>query len=445
MKRLLAVAALLAIAASVQARQQVLTNGSFEDRDPNDPNILALDPNGDPFWQTFGDIVVTTADAFEGDSSYAMLGLPGWAGGYLGPRAETSVGPGVNIRMRCMAKHESAMPISGDACPQSLAGIKLETFPPIGFVTPPPIEDLVFPKNDPNDPNDDDPDDVWVQKTLVAVVPADITLARVVLINFDNSTTNGPVYMDDVRAELASDPGVNQLINASFESGTDAEDGIDNWNEFASAASGARFNLFEIPAQDGFAVVKFTGETAGLTQEFAVTPGDTITLTGWFRSDSGNPYLDVDAQVGLKIEWDFDLNIPGVVDICPNSQPQSALNNLILNTTPTDVWVPLTIDDYLIPADGGAGIRATVLLAWPDGGANVYFDAFEMVLTNVFDGSDLDFDDDADMSELAALQTVVTGNGGGMLYPGLVFDHDDDDDVDEADAIYTIDRITGPN
>lgn len=452
MNRLLTLAAVLVLAATcAQARQQVFRNGSFEDLDPNDPNNFSLDPNGLNTWRYFSTPTgPTTLDALYGNYSFGIIAgddSGGFAGAVQGPLLEGNAGPNEHVLLRCMAKHLSTNPISGELpCPGPIAGIKMEFRDASGLETPPAVEDLAFPKNDPNDPNDDDPNDVWVQKTLVVEVPDGVQAARIVLINFDNSETNGPAYMDNVRAELASAPGVNQLSNASFENGTDAEDGITDWDEFASEGSGARYNVFEIPAQDGFAVVKFSGITSGITQSFPANPGDTITLTGYFRSNGADPFIDVDAQVGLKVEWEVASAVPAQVDICENGQTGSAVNNIVTVNTPTDEWVPLTID-FTFGPDEAAGIVGTIIIGWNDFNGTIFFDGFELVFADRFDGSDMDADDDADMTEVAALQTVVTGDGGGLVYPGLVFDHDDDEDVDASDALYTVDsgRITGPN
>jgi hypothetical protein len=76
--------------------------------------------------------------------------------------------------------------------------------------------------------------------------------------------------------------------------------------------------------------------------------------------------------------------------------------------------------------------------------AQVYFDAFEAVVLNKFDGADTDRDGDEDLHDFAWLQQAFTDPGGPMEYMGIVFDHDDDDDVDMANVNYFLPRLTGP-
>jgi hypothetical protein len=450
MKRLITVAALAVLAAtSAFGRQQVLQDGGFEQFDPNDPNSLPVDPNGVPlFWSffSFPNARLSTDFAFEGERSFlCSMRTAAFSGAFQGPTSATQAPSGTNILVRAMGYHPSAAPVTGTATSGIVSGIKLEFKLPEGIEVPPAVEDLAFPKNDPNDLLDDDPNDVWVQKTLVAVVPADVDVVRATLISFDNAPDNGPMYVDDVFLETSSDPGVNLLSNASFEQGSGVPNGLLDWTEFADATSGARFSTFEVPAVSGFAVAKFSGNTVGLTQDVSVVAGETLTFTGWFRQRGDDPYFDLEAQGGLKLEWRAGSRPTPDVDIRPNAQPQSTLNNIITNATPTDTWVPLTIEYFMEPGQA-AGLTGTVISGFGPGVVDAYFDAFEMVFTNVFDGSDWDADNDADMVELALLQNVITGNGGGLLFGGLVFDHDDDEDVDTSDALFTFDnnRITGP-
>jgi hypothetical protein len=166
-------------------------------------------------------------------------------------------------------------------------------------------------------------------------------------------------------------------------------------------------------------------------------------ISAWFLSLSTAPYQHPDARAGVKVEWSAGSVPVFSVDVVPNANPQSGTTNIINSSTPTDQWTPVTID-YTMPPNNAAELRGTVINAFGPGTCDVYFDAFEMVLTNVFDGSDADGDDDEDMQDIRHLQQVFRGSGGGRPFGGLVFDHDEDNDVDSSDLDQVLPQMTGP-
>jgi len=418
-------AALLAVLASTAfARQQVLKNGSYEAADPN--TLIPFD------WTQFGGAGQSGVFSFDGlSSALASIQVNAFVGMFQDP---VQVEENVRILMKAMAYIPSAAPITGAGA----AGIKLEFFEPEGLEVPDPEENLAFEPNNPAYA-----ENTWIQVSYSTTVPEDIDIARIIMISFDTVTTNGPVYCDAAHAEFGSAPGVNQLLNPSFESGPGGLDGLDDWTEFADALSGARKNAFEVPAVDGTNVLKCLGLTCGLRQDLVVTPGDTLTISAWFRSNGANPYANPNARAGVKVEW-IAGSVPSPnIDIRSNDNPISGTTNTLTSASPTDVWQPVTID-YTMPPASAAKLRATIITGFGPATTDVYFDAFEFVLANVFDGSDADGDNDEDMADIAALQQAFTGSGGGMVYGGLVFDHDEDEDVDSSDSSFTLVRMTGP-
>jgi hypothetical protein len=274
---------------------------------------------------------------------------------------------------------------------------------------------------------------------------------------FDNddgpTVANGAVHVDAAFAERSSAPGVNQLLNPDFEDpmSSGGPNGIRFWPSFQSPLTTANWDCIPPPPYvDGICGVRMAGNTtAGIFQQINVAPGETLTFSAWFRarSDEVSPpaWNDPEALAGVKIEWAAgSLPVPGQIDIAPNAWPQSASMNIVTSASPTDQWLPVSID-FTMPDNRAALCRATAILGFGVAGDfNTYFDSFEMVFTNVFNGSDSDGDDDEDMHDIALLQKTYTGSGGGMVFGGLVFDHDEDNDVDAPDADFTIDRVTGP-
>ncbi|MCA9243066.1 MAG: hypothetical protein KDA32_03860 [Phycisphaerales bacterium] len=436
MKRILVAMLCGALATTAMARTGVLKNGSFESFDPN--TMIPTD------WLAFGGR--SSAGAFNDGARSCLADFAN--GSFQGAFQNTvSVGPGVRVLQRCLALHPSSDPLPGPLTntPKPVAGIKLEFFPPEGLSSPPPEENLAFDANTPDL-------DTWVNIPINTVVPTDATIARIVLISFEpadangdpiNGNLNGPIYVDSVVLSLDGN-ATNPVANPSFESAL-----AGTWNSFGALGSGAARNLFEVTAHNGSAVLKIGGPlTAGATQEVAVSEGQTFDLsTQWKSRSSGTPptagpYQAPSAFAGPKIEWVVGSVPAPNIDIAPNAQPVSATTNIMDGNAPTDTWMPLSID-YTMPAAKAALLRCTVINGFGNTGmGKAYYDNFEMVLTNVFDGSDADADGDEDMGDIAQLQKVFSTTE--LKYGGLVFDHAEDDDVDFDDVNFTLPRMTGP-
>lgn len=427
----------LALVGPAFARKQVLKNGSYE-RATNVEGVFIPDD-----WIRFTTAQQTAAQQDDGAYS-ALVGQQD--GAFSGLYQDTT---NMTEDMRVVMRAKARVPSVNGLTPGKVAGIKLEFRPPVGLEIPPPVENLEFDASDPLD--------VWRLVTVQAVVPPSIDLARCTIILFDEDAggpvPNGAIHVDSAFAERSTQPGVNQLLNFDFEDlgSSPGPNGIRFWPSFQTAPGVANWDCIPPPPYvDGICGVRITGNvTAGIFQQINVTPGETLTFSAWFlaRSDETTPppWNDPEAVAGVKIEWAAgSLPTPGQIDIAPNAWPQSASMNIVTSTSPTDVWLPLSID-FTMPDNRAALCRATVIVGFGiAGNFNTYFDSFEMVLTNVFNGSDSDGDNDSDMHDIALLQKAFTGSGGGMVFGSLVFDHDEDNDVDIPDADFTIDRLTGP-
>jgi hypothetical protein len=438
---------------AVFARQQVLVNGSFE--------AVSLDPNGllvPDAWIPFGG-QVTTVRAFDGQRSAFLSLISGGNGSTAGYYRDTvSVGEGVRVLLKAQAYDPSAHPLSVPSS-HAGAGMKLEFFPAGGLPLPPAVENLAFDVNAPVDQ--------WVLVSLTTPVPNDpnyatVNAAKVTLISWEFppdpnvALTNGLVYADSAWAEVASNPGVNLLSNASFETGTSAKNGFPPWVEFADTAFGSGVRkaclVSGVPAQQGNCVIKFIGATTGTQQNVPVTPGDTLTMWCYFYSHNGgaypnNPYNDPYAKAGVKIEWSAGDYPQDVIDVVPNGDPASATTNIVHHgdpNSPMDAWQPITIG-YTMPAGMSALLRSTIINY--DGNtltSEFYVDAFETVLANVFDGADVNGDNAEDMIDVATLQTVYTGPGAPLKYLGMVYDMNDSGALEFSDASYVLQHMTGP-
>ncbi|MBI5863163.1 MAG: hypothetical protein HZB38_01355 [Planctomycetes bacterium] len=419
------VAAAAATAAIAAPHKSVLKNGSFE-VNANDPNHPTLPLN----WTEFGGAEQSADRAWHGQKScLSSVRVNPYVGMYQDP---VSIPENVRVLMKTRAFIPSAAPITDPI----VAGMKLEFFPPEGIELPPPIENLAFDVNSPLD--------TWVLVSLTTTVPANVDTAKIIMISFDNSSTNGFIYCDSASAEFGSAPGVNQLLCPSFECGSSGPDGMNPpWDEFADALSGARKMCFNPPARDGLCVLGIGGPaTAGVAQQISVTAGDTITVSGYFKSLSTNPYNDPNAFAGVKIEWVVGSIPTPNIDVVPNANPISGTTNIVNSASPQDQWVPIYID-YTMPNNNAAKLRGTLINAFGPGICDVYFDGFEMVLMNVFDGSDADGDDDEDMLDMAHLQQAYTG-GGAMIFGGLVFDRNEDGFVNTGDLDLILPHLVGP-
>jgi hypothetical protein len=456
MKRtiLAAVALSLAVAATAVARQQVLRNGSFE-RATDVEGVLI--PN---YWTSFTNSRQSPLQSQDGAFSAIASSNDG---AFVGLYQDSPAAQALEF-YRIVMKAQAYIPGYAVFGPQEVAGIKLEFFPPVGIEIPPPVENLAFAVGAPAD--------TWVPVSVTTQVPDGIDIARCVVIMFDDAedededgdppgdvpVLNGPIYVDGAFLEASSMPGVNLLSNPSFEVGSSAPNGMcfppangPSWCEFADFLTSARKNCLEsgMTYIDGNCALKMQGRTtAGVRQDVPVPPGDTITFSAFFRTNSAispPPWNDPEAVAGVKIEWVAGSVPSPQIDVVPNANPVSGTTNIVNSASPRDQWIPVSID-YTMPDNTAASLRATLINAFGTGGINcdVFFDSYEVVFTNVFNGSDADGDNDEDLLDLAALQRTYTGAGGGMRFGGLVFDHDEDEDVDAPDATYTCERITGP-
>jgi hypothetical protein len=319
------------------------------------------------------------------------------------------------------------------------AAIKLEFLPQSGTSLPPPEEVFSFDQTAPVNE--------WVPVTHTTVVPPGATAARIVIIANDTDTANGPVYFDDAFAERSSFPGQNQLLNPSMESGIGGINGIDNWTEFRSPACQARKNSTDLGpapsgARTGNFVCRIQGSCiAGVYQDIDVEEGETLTVTTYAKQRSDAPYATAaGTTAGIKIEW-RNRGLPPQIDIGSDENTATALN------APPGQWKNVFID-YTMPPASGANLRATCIGARNGVTLSItYFDNFETVIMNRFNGADADADNDQDMHDFALLQTCFNGSGGGRGFPCIVFDSENDlgdGDIDNADADYFFPRITGP-
>jgi hypothetical protein len=334
---------------------------------------------------------------------------------------------GDHMFMIAYAWNPSSDPLTSD----TRVGIKLEFEP--NTDVPPPEENLAFDENAPSDQ--------WTLVELGTTVPDEMTVGRVVCIYTGNQATTGSVHFDSVVAERGSDPGVNQLLNESFEYGPGGYNGLDDWTEFSSpSVSQARKSCFEVPAHDGLCTMRATGQdVAGVYQEIVVTPGETLYISAYLYTSSSEP-LTGSGRAGVKVEWAVG-GIPEDVDLgVPGSSP-----NTIGAEAPLDTWVPLTID-YTMPPGSSAVARFTNIIE--KGSAltgTVYIDSCEAVVLNRYDGADVDGDNDEDLRDFTWFQRCFTGSGAGELpWNGIVFDSDGDEDVDLVDWNWFAPRFTGP-
>lgn len=395
-----------------------VANGDFETAGPS-PGQSAY---GIDDWLGFND--QEKSDAFAEHGSYSLQ--LGTHSNYSGLYQEMKqLVDGDHLYMIAWVLNPSSDPLTGS----SRAGIKLEFSVPGG--APPPIENLPFTQDSPND--------VWTLVTLDTTVPDDVTVAKAVMVYFADGGTTGSVYVDSARAERGGAPGVNQLLNPSFEQGLGGADGLTNWLElYSDGVSQLRKSCFAIPAHNGNCTAKGTGAApAFLVQEFTVVPGESLHLEAYFRSPATDPLTGGAAKCGVKLEWVLG-TLPDVVDIGDQE-------NQILAGAPQNTWLPVVID-YEMPAGTAAITRFVDIIEKGSGlTGKVYFDSHEAVVTNVFNGCDADGDDDQDMIDFANFQRCYNGPSVTPPWNCIVNDANDDGDVDGSDWDYFRPRITGPN
>lgn len=408
---------------TINGGANMLSNGDFEI-----PGTSGDTPFGIDYWTGFGGQWKSDEVAWHGGYS-ANVAVGGDTGAaYSGLYQDTvELGAGDHLFLQCQVFNPSLGGLDQNAA----AAIKLEFFPGNGGDVPPPEEALDFDENAPQD--------TWELVSYQTVVPENVTLARIVLIASDETDENGPVYFDSALAERGSQPGSNQLSNASFEQGTSGPNGLTDWTEFRGFDCMARKNAFEVDAHDGFSVLKISGScTAGIYQDVEVTPGETLTISSYMRTDSADPFNHPDSVAGVKVEWRAG-NVPPGIDI------GGAENNTLLAGEGVDEWTPLSID-YTMPAGSAALVRYTLIVARGSATeAQVFFDACEAIVTNIFDGADADADNDQDLLDFALFQQCYSGAGVvSDGWPSMVFDSDDDEDVDFDDFEFFAPRFTGP-
>jgi len=364
-------------------------------------------------WSGFNDQEKSDDVAEDGDFSLQLATRDGYSGLYQDMGV---LNAGDHIILNAWAWNPSTDPLVGS----TRVGIKLE-FQPNG-TSPPPVETLPI--------TQDTPTDIWTPVNISATVPAGISLARVVLIYTGDGGSSGAAHFDAAFAERSSAIGVNQLSNVSFEDGAGGPQGLDNWTEFFSAGvSECAKSCFFVPPVSGFCTARGTGTgVAGIYQEIAVAPGETLNISVQARNPSAEPMLGGATKAGIKIEWFFG-GIPDDVDIgVPNGSP-----NTIGAGAATNTWIPLTID-YVMPP--GTSARALFVNIIEKGNAltgRCYIDSCEAIVTNRFNGSDADGDFDQDLADFAAFQRCYSGSGGGIGVACSIFDDTTDGDVDFAD------------
>ncbi len=402
---------------SIDGGANAVVNGDFEIAG----HSPGQSPNGIDEWTGFGDQEKSQDVAEDGASSLKLGTRESYSGLFQNMGA---LNAGDHIYMLAWVWNPSSDPLTGN----SRVGIKLE-FDANGDV-PPPEENLAF--------DETATPDQWTQVQLNTVVPADVTIARVVCIYGGDAQTTGSVHFDSVFAERGSAPGVNQLSNASFEQGPGGANGLTDWTEFGSpGVAEAQKSCFEVPAQDGICSCRAWGQSfAGVYQEIPVTPGETLNLSAWLLTPSFEP-LTGPGRAGLKVEWAIG-GVPDDIDI-------GGATNTLDASAPTDTWLPIYID-YTMPAGSSALGRYTCIIEKGTAlSGTVYIDSCEAVVLNRYDGADVDGDNDEDMIDFAWFQRTYTGAGAGALpFNGLTFDHDADQDVDLDDWGFFWPRITGP-
>ena len=405
-------------AVTVNGGTNQLVNGDFETAGHG----TGQSPIGIDDWNGFSDQEKSNDVALDGSASLKVGTHAQYSGLYQNMIA---LNDGDHLLLRAFAWNPSSDPMVAN----TRAGIKLE-FSANGNV-PPPVQNLAFDANQ--------PPDTWVRVDISSAVPPLATSARVVCIFVGDSSTTGAVYFDDSFAERSSQPGSNQLQNASFELGSGGANGITDWTEFnGGGTSVCQKDCFDLPVyHDGDCAARATGTTvSGVTQTFAVTTGETVSFHAWLLTPTFER-LTGTGVAGVKIEWVLG-SVPPPVDIGAPGTP-----NTIGAGFPTNTWLPLNID-YTMPAGTNAITRFVDIVA--TGSAitgHVYFDSCEAVATNLFNGIDWNTDNAEDLLDFAQLQYVY-----GVVpfrWGGLTFDSNDDGVVDWTDYQYFAPRFTGPN
>jgi hypothetical protein len=399
---------------TINGGDNLILNGDFETAGLGQQSPFGIDD-----WVGFNDQQKSEEQAFHGNSS-VKLGLEDAYSGLWQDMTILEEGDRILLKARAMVTSNSLL---GSA----QVGIKLE-FDPISVV-PPPEENLPFDENATTNS--------WHLVQLSTTVPADITVARIIMIYVGDPQTTGAVYFDDASARL--DGGGNQLFNESFEMGSGG--GILWWTEFKTAGvSEARKNCAGIK-RTGNCSMRATGQAvSGIFQEIFVNPGQTLDVSAYLYTPHFEK-LTGTGLAGVKVEWS-----PGTV---PPDIDIGGSNNTIDATDPEGVWHDLFID-FTMPAGNQALARFTAIIAkgTATGGAG-YVDGCEAVVLNRFAGADADGDDDSDLWDFAEFQRCHHGSGVTPLdWACTVFDLDPapngDQDIDLADYDTFEQGFTGP-
>lgn len=401
----------------------LLQNSAFETAGSSMDNPFGIDD-----WTAFQFARKSDEQSLDGDFSVKLL-VSGTEGDFSGLFQDTA---DVFSGDRIFGSTWIFNPVTGGLSGAAASALKFEFQSQSGSSLPPPEELLSF--------DADDPMDTWVLVTYTTTVPTGATAARLVLLANDTLSDNGPVYFDDAFADRSSTPGVNRILNPSFESGLGGANGLTNWTEFRGMGCQARKNSFDVPARTGSSVMRVSGNcVAGVFQDIDVLQGESLTVSSWLRQRSTMPFgAPAGSTAGVKVEW-RNANLPPQVDIdgAPN-------NTAHPNNAPVGQWTNLFIDFTMPPASGA--LLRTTLISVRNGAppATVYFDNVETVILNRFNGADVDGDNDQDLLDFAKLQACYNGAGGGLGWPCIVYDSDDDEDIDQVDAAFFFPRITGP-
>ncbi len=362
-----------------------IVNGDFETAG----NSTGQSPYGIDFWTGFNDQQKSSDVAKDGLYSVRIGTSQAYSGLYQDMQVLSG---GDHLLMTAYVWNPESDPLTADA----QAGIKLE-FEANGQV-PPPVENLAFSQTS--------APDTWTFVDLNAVVPSPATIARVVCIYTGDGNTTGEVNFDSAWAERSSAPGVNQLLNASFESGSGGQNGIDNWTEFNTiGVSQCEKSCFSLPQyHDGDCAARATGQAvAGLDQEIPVVVGENLHFYAYLYTPSSNR-LTGPGLAGVKIEWVLG-NIPPGVDI-------GGSGNTIAAGAPTNTWLPLSID-YTMPPGSNALARFTNIVAKNSSiSGHVYFDECRATVLNLPPGGcrgDMNCDGLIDFADIDPFVAVLSG------------------------------------
>ncbi len=388
-----------------------LLNADFEQAGLGDISPFGIDE-----WTGFNDQRKSDDFAYHGQFS-ARLGMLNSFSGLFQDIGVLDAGERILIKARVF--NASSDPLTADA----RAGLKLEFSDPTGSGLPPPVENLPI--------GQEGEQDVWTPVEVATeglIEPEGANLAEIVMIFVGDTESGGAVYFESAIAEVSGQPGVNQLQNPSFEMGPGGFNGLTHWQEFGSGGATAQKSVFEVPTDDGIAVLKATGPAVtGVSQLIDVVPGDTLSASALLRLRSTNPLVGP-AVAGIKVEWSGG-SIPDDVDITAGPS-----DNTITAASPTDEWIELFID-FEIPPGAQARVQFTNLVARGSAESGVaYFDACEAVVLNRFDGADWDGDDDQDLIDFGGFQACFHGSGATPLeWNCTVFDVNDDQTIDLDD------------